>query len=58
MQRKAKSLYANTRSVMLNVRVTPALKARLEQMAREDHRTVSNLVELILERACDAERKR
>jgi hypothetical protein len=58
MQRKAKSLYANTRSVMLNVRVTPALKAKLEQMAREDHRTVSNLVELILERACDAERKR
>jgi predicted DNA-binding protein len=46
------------RSVMLNMRMTPELKAKLEQMAAKDHRTVSNLVELILERACDEERKR
>jgi predicted DNA-binding protein len=44
---------------MLNMRLKPELKARLERLAERDHRTVSNLVEIILERACDeAERKR
>jgi predicted DNA-binding protein len=41
------------------MRLKPELKARLERLAERDHRTVSNLVEIILERACDeAERKR
>jgi predicted transcriptional regulator len=42
---------------MLNMRMTPELKAKLERMAAKDHRTVSNLVELILERACAQERR-
>ncbi len=59
MQRKAKPNADSIRSVMLSVRLTPALKAKLEQMAAKDHRTISNLVQLILERACGAaERKR
>ena len=59
MQRKAKPNADSIRSVMLSVRLTPALKAKLDQMAAKDHRTISNLVQLILERACGAaERKR
>lgn len=59
MQSKTKASAETKRSVVLSVRVTPALRARLERMADEDHRTLSNLVELILERVCDdAERKR
>ena len=46
-------------SAILSVRLQPELKARLERMAERDQRTLSNLVEIILERACDeAERKR
>jgi predicted transcriptional regulator len=48
MQRKAKPNADSIRSVMLSVRLTPALKAKLEQMAAKDHRTISNLVQLIL----------
>jgi predicted DNA-binding protein len=62
MQRKARPhavRIRSGRSVMLNVRVMPELKERLERMAERDHRTLSNLIELILERACGAaERKR
>jgi hypothetical protein len=60
MQRKAKPhavRIRSGRSVMLNMRMTPELKAKLERMAAKDHRTVSNLVELILERACAQERR-
>ena len=63
MQRKTKSSAASIRpsgrSALLTVRLTPELKAKLERMAQQDHRTISNLVELILERATgEAERKR
>jgi predicted DNA-binding protein len=47
------------RSTMLSLRLRPELKDKLERMAERDHRTISNLVELILERACnETERKR
>jgi hypothetical protein len=47
------------RSAVINLRVTPELRARLERIAAADHRTLSNMIELILERACDqAERDR
>ena len=63
MQHKTKSSAASIRpsgrSALLTVRLTPALKAKLEQMAAKDQRTLSNLVELILERVTgEAERKR
>jgi acyl carrier protein len=58
MQRKAKPNADSIRSVMLSVRLTPALKAKLEQMAAKDHRTISNLVQLILERATGRDRER
>ena len=59
MQRKAKPRDTSIRSVMLSVRLTPTLREKLERMAQQDHRTISNLVQLILERACgEAERKR
>ena len=47
-----------TRSIALNVRVRPSLKAELEKLAAQDKRTLSNFIELILERVVeDAEGK-
>ena len=42
-----------TRSIALNVRVRPSLKAELEKLAAQDKRTLSNFIELILERAVE-----
>ena len=39
----------DTRSAQLNVRVRPALKAKLEKLAKEDRRTLSAYVEKLLE---------
>lgn len=33
--------------------ITPELKARLERYAKAERRSVSNLVEIICEKACD-----
>ena len=50
---------ARTRSAILALRLKHELKEKLERMAERDHRTLSSMVEIILERACDeAERKR
>jgi hypothetical protein len=47
------------RSVVLNLRMRPSLKAALEKLAERDQRTLSNWIELVLERAVkDAESKR
>lgn len=39
------------RSETISVRLTPAMRAKLEQLAEQDRRTVSSLVEILLERA-------
>jgi hypothetical protein len=41
------------RSAIINVRVTPALKAKVEKLAAADNRTVSNMAELLLQRAIE-----
>jgi predicted transcriptional regulator len=46
------------RTACLNVRVNPELKARLEKLARKDRRSLSALVELLLERAIKPNRMR
>jgi hypothetical protein len=40
----------STRSAALVLRIRPELKTALERLAGSEHRTVSNYVELILER--------
>jgi hypothetical protein len=37
------------RSAQVNLRVRPALKAKLEKLAREDRRTLSAYIEKLLE---------
>jgi hypothetical protein len=37
------------RSTQVNLRVRPALKAKLEQLAKEDRRTLSAYIEKLLE---------
>ena len=37
------------RNAQLNLRVTPALKAKLEKLTKEDRRTLSAYVEKLLE---------
>jgi hypothetical protein len=44
-----------TRSAPLGLRITPRLKAALEQLAKADHRTLASYVELALERHVAAE---
>jgi hypothetical protein len=41
------------RSIVLNVRLRPSLKAALEKLAAADKRTLSNFIELILERVVE-----
>jgi hypothetical protein len=35
-------LTVETRSVVLNIRIKPSLKAAIEKLAAKDHRTLSN----------------
>lgn len=42
-----------TDKVRLATYIEPALKARLERVAKAERRSVSNLVEIICERFCD-----
>ena len=41
------------RSIVLNVRIRPSLKSALEKLAAQDKRTLSNFIELVLERTVD-----
>jgi predicted HicB family RNase H-like nuclease len=41
------------RSATLNVRLSPALKARFEKLAARDQRTLSNYVEIVLRTVVD-----
>ena len=40
---------ADELTVKVNVRLTPALKAKLERIADSQHRTLSNLVQMALQ---------
>ncbi len=46
---KGNVLTVETRSVVLNIRINPSLKAAIEKLAERDHRTLSNWIELLLE---------
>jgi len=46
---KGNVLTVETRSVVLNIRIKPSLKAAIEKLAERDHRTLSNWIELLLE---------
>jgi hypothetical protein len=39
------------RSIALNIRITPAMKAALDRIAEREKRTVSNWIYLLLEKA-------
>ncbi len=43
------------RSVILNIRVRPSLKAGIERLAAAEHRSLSNWIELLLEKAVTAQ---
>jgi hypothetical protein len=45
-----------TRSAILNVRLRPALKAEIKRLAARDERTLSNWVELLLEKTAKERR--
>ena len=38
-----------SRSAQINLRVRPSLKAKLEKLAKQDRRTLSGYVEMLLE---------
>jgi hypothetical protein len=42
-------LTVETRSVVLNIRIKPSLKAAIERLAAKDQRTLSDWIELLLE---------
>ena len=46
---KGNVLTVETRSVVLNIRIKPSLKAAIEKLAAKDLRTLSNWIELLLE---------
>jgi len=46
---KGNVLTVETRSVILNIKIKPSLKAAIEKLAAKDHRTLSNWIELLLE---------
>jgi hypothetical protein len=45
------------RSAALSFRITPSLKAALEQLAKADRRPLSNYLELVLEAHVEQKRK-
>jgi predicted DNA-binding protein len=51
--RQKQMISDNNKSATLNVRLTPALKARFEKLAAQDKRTLSNYVEIILSSLVD-----
>lgn len=49
------TLMPTTKTETLMVRLRPALKEALKKAAEKDHRSISNLVELLITNHCDAE---
>ena len=48
---------ADELTVKVNVRLTPALKAKLERIADRQHRTLSNLVQMALQQYAEEAEK-
>jgi hypothetical protein len=46
-----------TRAAPLGLRITPSLKAALEELAQADRRTLASYVELVLEAHVEAKKK-
>ena len=42
-----------TKIATLNLRITPALKAAIREAASREHRSVANMVEMLIRRHCD-----
>ena len=44
---------ARTKISTLNLRITPSLKAAVREAAEREHRSVANMVEVLIRRHCD-----
>jgi hypothetical protein len=44
---------SRTKVATLNLRITPALKAAVREAASREHRSVANMVEMLIRRHCD-----
>ena len=44
---------SRTKVSTLNLRITPALKAAIREAAAREHRSVANMVEVLIRRHCD-----
>jgi hypothetical protein len=44
---------SRTKIATLNLRITPALKSAIREAASREHRSVANMVELLIRRHCD-----
>lgn len=45
---------ARTKVSTLNLRVNPAIKQAVRQAAAREHRSVANMIEVLIRRHCDA----
>ncbi len=45
---------AKTKISTLNLRIEPAIKAAVREAADREHRSVANMVEVLIRRHCDA----
>ena len=46
---------AKTKVSTLNLRITPSIKAAVREAAAREHRSVANMVEVLIRRHCDEE---
>ncbi len=44
---------SRTKIATLNLRITPGLKAAIREAASREHRSVANMVEMLIRRHCD-----
>lgn len=44
---------AKTKVSTLNLRITPSIKAAVREAAAREHRSVANMVEVLIRRHCD-----
>jgi len=45
----------NKKTATLNLRIDPALKEALQIAANNDHRSIANMVEVLVKRHCESE---
>ncbi|MFC1665588.1 hypothetical protein ACFL17_08180 [Pseudomonadota bacterium] len=44
-----------TKTAILNLRIDPGLKEAVRIAAKQDHRSIANLIELLIRRHCEKE---